>query len=171
MTPEEALDRGREDAAKGRSRTHRRNGLVIWLTLFAGPAVAALVIVNVVMMRQPTGRAVVLLAVLVPALVLVWRTRVVVGPAGLRIVNFTDTVEIPWDEVAGVDVQASPQVVMRLQVLTIERVGAAAVPAYGVMRMWSGLLGPGSAQVTVARRVWGRWLAERERRAVSGGDG
>lgn len=168
MTPEEALERGREDAAKGRARTHRRNGLVIWLTLFAGPAAAALVIVNVVMVRLPTAREVVLLAVLVPALVLVWRTRVRVGPAGLRVVNFTGTVEIPWDEVAGVDVQASPQVVMRLQVLTIERMGAPAVPAYGVMRMWSGLLGPGSAQVAVARRVWGRWVAEHERRADPG---
>lgn len=163
MTPEEAVQRGREDAAKGRSRTHRRNGLVIWLTLFAGPAAAALVIVNVVMVRLPTSREVVLLAVLVPALVLVWRTRVVAGPAGLRIVNFTRVVEVPWDEVAGVDVQRSSSVVVPLQVLTIERTGAPAVPAYGVMRMWTGRLGPGSAQITVARRVWGRWAAERER--------
>lgn len=163
MTLEEALERGREDAAKGRSRTHRRNGLVIWLTLFAGPAAAALVIVSVVMVRLPTAREVVLLAVLVPALVLVWRTRVVVGPAGLRIVNFTRVVAVPWNEVAGVDVQGSSSVVLPLQVLTVERVDAPAVPAFGVMRVWSGRLGPGSAQVAVARRVWGRWAAERER--------
>lgn len=167
MTVEEALEQGRRDATEGRSRTHRRSGLLIWFTLFAGLVILGLVLGPVITQRMPTARELVLLVVLGSPLALVWRTRVVATPAGLRVVNFTRVIEIGWHEVAHVDVRASSLTTARMRILTIDRVGAPPVQAFGVLRMWTGLLGPGSAQMSVARQVWGRWVAERERVGAS----